>query len=244
MSTVTRLMTRYVSLYTTLDRMLAGEHGNAALRRDFAEQGKAFLDDHEALAAAPYSNDPQSDYALLRACPELRKEVARVLSAYAVNERVADMIPGAKAHDGAEMDKVTELLNSPERLKMLRLIRNPAMVELAKNATIRAMMTNAGENSELAALDNLNAADAYKPSVDELDIETRIDLVRQAISAPQGNSGLFSGMFRKAAAALAPRALIVRINTMAEDAYVQAQTDLDKALAARAPQGPKPPSMG
>ena len=79
MSTVATIVNRYVSLYTMLDRMLAGEHRNAQLRLAFANEGKAFLDDHEKLAAAPYSNDPQSDYALLRECPELRKQVARVL---------------------------------------------------------------------------------------------------------------------------------------------------------------------
>lgn len=247
MSTAVTLINRYVSLYTMLDRMLAGEHRNATLRRAFAQEGKAFLDDHEKLAAAPYDAAPESDYALLKACPELRKQVARVQSAFEVNDKVADMIPGAKAHSGNEMDKVTELLNSPERLKMLRLIRNPAMQELAQNATIRAMMAQAGKQDVLAKLDRLNALDARKPSVDELGLETRIDLVRQAIAAPEENQGFFSGMFKSAAAALAPRSLIVKINTMAEDAYKKAQDDLDAALAARTPQqppAPKAPGLG
>lgn len=240
MSIVSTLVTRYVHLYSTLDRLLAGEHGNQALRRSFAEQGKAFLEAHDDLAKVPYSADPESDYALLQSCRELRKQVARVQSAYEVNERVADMIPGAKAHSGKEIDKVTELLNSPDRLKMMRLIRNPAMEELAANATLRAMLTRAGHGDALTQLDRMNAVDARKPSVDELDIETRIDLVRQAISAPQENSGFFGSMFRNAAAALAPRALIAKINTMAEESYVRAQGNLDKALAARRPQGPAP----
>ena len=248
MSTVNRLINRYVSLYIMLDLMLAGEHRNDGLRRSFAQQGKAFLDEHETLAAAPYSNDPESDYALLQACPELRKQVARVLSAFEVNAKVADMIPGAKAHSGHEMDKVTELLNSPERLKMLRLVRNPAMAELAANATVRGMMDKAGQGDVLTKLDRLNTGDARKPSVDELGLETRIDLVRKAIAAPEENQGFFSGVFKSAAAALAPRSLIERINNMAEDSYKKAQADLDKALSSRVPQGngpaPKTPGQG
>lgn len=241
MSTVARLITRYVTLYTMLDRMLAGGHRNDALRRSFVKEGEAFLNDHETLAAAPFNAAADSDYMLLRAAPELRKQVARVLSAFEVNAKVADMIPGAQAHSGREGDKIAELLNSPERLRMLRLVRNPAMAELAANATIRTMLTQAGQNTVLAALDRLNAADAHKPSVDELPLDTRIDLVRRAIAAPQGNDGFFSGVFRNAAAALAPRPLIVRINDMAEEAYARKQREIDTALAARAPQqGPQP----
>jgi hypothetical protein len=235
MSLVAGIVNRYVTLYTLLDRMLAGEHTNAALRRQFAQEGKAFLDDHGALANAPHDSAPHSDYALLRGNPELRKQVARVTSAFAVNDEVGRMIPGASAHSGHEMDKVTELLNSPERLRMLRLIRNPAMAELAANPAVRELMAQKGHGEALKTLDRLNAADARKPSIDELDVATRLRLVRQAIAAPEENQGLLGGFFRKAAAALVPDSLLRRINDMAETAYRKAQSDLDAALAARTP---------
>ncbi|MBU0858724.1 MAG: hypothetical protein KJ667_02190 [Alphaproteobacteria bacterium] len=231
MSLVAGIVTRYVTLYALLDRMLAGEHSNAQLRRQFAQEGKAFLDDHFALAQAPYSNHSQSDFALLRANPELKKQVARVISAFDVNAQVAGMIPGASNHSGNELDKVTELLNSPERLRMLRLIRNPAMAELAQDKNLRALL----DQKTCATLDRLNAADARKPSVDELPLAKRLQLVRQAIAAPEANQGFLGGIFRKAASALVPDSVLTRINTMAETAYRSAQTDLESALQARTP---------
>jgi hypothetical protein len=238
MSLVAGIVTRYVNLYILLDRMLAGEHGNPQLRRQFAQEGKAFLDDHFALAQAPYSTSPQSDFALMRANPELKKQVARVLSAFELNTQVVGMIPGASNHSGNELDKVTELLNSPERLRMLRLIRNPAMAELAQDKNLRALL----DQNTCAQLDRLNAADARKPSVDELPLATRLQLVRQAIAAPEANQGFLGGIFRKAASALVPDSLLVRINNMAETGYSRAQNDLDAALQARAasPGGPHP----
>lgn len=229
MSTVATIVNRYVTLYTLLDKMLAGQHTNAALRRQFAQEGKAFLDDHLALADVPHSTDPRSDYALLCAVRELRKQVARVQSAMVVNDKVAGMIPGASAHSGHEMDKVAELLNSPERLRMLRLVRNPAMMELAANTDVRALM----KPEILAILDKINAADARKPSIDELDVPRRLSLVRQAIAAPEAHQGVLGGLFRRAASALVPESMLRRINDMVEDEYAKAQAQLDRALAAR-----------
>jgi hypothetical protein len=242
MSLVAGIMNRYVMLYTLLDRMLAGAHGNAQLRRQFAQEGKAFIDDHVHLAQAPYSADPQSDYALLRAHGELRKQVARVISGLEVNGKVAGMIPGASAHNGHELDKVTELLNSPERLRMLRLIRNPAMAELAGDAAVRTLLTHKGYAQALTVLDRMNAADAHKPSVDELDVTRRLRLVRQAIAAPEANQGLLSGLFRSVASAIVPDSMLRRINDMAEDSYKKAQADLDAALQGRQPPAAAPPS--
>lgn len=240
MSIVAGLVKDYVELYLMLDRMLAGEHGNARLRREFAQTGKLFLDRHVELADAPYSAAPGSDFALLRANPELRKQVARVISGFAVNERVADMIPGLGQGRGQEMNKVAELLNSPQRLRMLRLIRNPAMAELGGNAHVRALLPA----DVLAALDRLNALDAKKPSLDTLDINTRLRLVRDAIAAPESGGGMLSNMFKRAASALVPDMVLRQINDMAEQAYKKAQDDLDQALQARAakagPSAPRP----
>lgn len=238
MGTVTSIITRYTALYTMLDRMLAGEHRNDKLRRAFAEEGKRFLDDHFTLAAAPYSVDPQSDYAILMVSPELRKQVARVASGFRINEVIAKRIPIVTQHSGREMDKVTELLNSPERLRMLRLIRNPAMVELARVAAVRALLEKNAQGDVLKTLDRLNAADAGKPGVDELPVEKRLDLIRRAIAAPEENGSVIGGFFRKAASALVPDGLLRGINDDAEKLYREEQATLEAALRARKPQAP------